>query len=143
MTECPLRMRGDFNGQERRADSLPSLVVLSSDACIPPLLRKTLNTMMSLLCKYWRVCHSICMCTEKLPLTCLSGSATLCCMTELKGYFTIKEAANVLGVHRVTVHRWLKSGKAASVMVASRRVIPENEIERLKRVKCGGDHGQL
>lgn len=52
---------------------------------------------------------------------------------ELKGFLVIRDAAKALGVHRSTLHRWLNDGKVQPVLVAGRRLIPESEIERLKK----------
>lgn len=58
---------------------------------------------------------------------------------ELKGLFSPKEAAKILGVSRMTIFRWLKAGRLAPVVVAGQRFIPESETDRLKKEKQGGN----
>jgi len=56
---------------------------------------------------------------------------------ELKGYYTPKQAALLLGIHPKSIFRWLREeSKLNTVLVAGQRLIPESEIERLKN--CSG-----
>ncbi len=47
-------------------------------------------------------------------------------------YYTLSEAAHHLGISRMTLSRWLKSGKIEAYRVGSERMIPKWEIELLK-----------
>jgi len=58
---------------------------------------------------------------------------------ELKGLFLVSQAADLLGVHRTTLHRWLRAGKIQTILIAGQRLIPESEIERLKNEREGTD----
>jgi len=42
----------------------------------------------------------------------------------------------MLGVNRKTIHRWLDSGRITPIIVAGERLIPESEIERLKKERA-------
>ena len=52
---------------------------------------------------------------------------------ELHDYVTQTKAAELLGVHRMTIWQWLKDGKIQAVIVAGLRMIPQSEVARLKR----------
>ncbi len=52
-------------------------------------------------------------------------------MSEL---LTIAEAATRLRVGRRTVERWLATGELRSVRLGRRRLIPQDELERLLRL---------
>jgi predicted site-specific integrase-resolvase len=52
---------------------------------------------------------------------------------ELKGFKVIRDAAKAIGVHRTTLHRWLREGTVQVFVIAGQRFIPESEIERLKK----------
>lgn len=55
---------------------------------------------------------------------------------ELSGFFLPGQAAKILGVSRLTVHRWLKDGKLQFVLVAGQRMITISELERVKKEKA-------
>lgn len=44
---------------------------------------------------------------------------------------TITEATALLKIKRVTLHRWLKSGRLQSYKLGHHRAIPASEVERL------------
>jgi excisionase family DNA binding protein len=49
-------------------------------------------------------------------------------------YYTSKQAAEILGIHKQTVAKWIKSSKLASVKIGGgrwSRKIPRSEIERM------------
>ena len=46
---------------------------------------------------------------------------------------TIKEAAERLKVHRVTLYEWMRSGQLRYVLVGQRRRIPESAIAEFIR----------
>ena len=48
---------------------------------------------------------------------------------------SIKDAATELDISRMTLYRWVESGKIQAVQVGSQRAIPKAEIERLKDAK--------
>ena len=56
-------------------------------------------------------------------------------------YFNQKQAAEALGVKRLTVYRWIKSGKIATVEVGGFQVISAAEVERKKAQR--GSAGSL
>lgn len=51
---------------------------------------------------------------------------------------TIKQTADIFGVHWQTVRNWIKDGKLSAVKIKGTIRIPDEEILRLKR---GGKHG--
>jgi len=52
---------------------------------------------------------------------------------ELYDLLNQTRAAQVLNVHRATVWRWIKEGKVQTMIVGGLRMIPQSEIDRLKR----------
>lgn len=52
---------------------------------------------------------------------------------ELHDFVNQKRAAEILGVSRMTIWQWIKDGKIQAVIVAGLRMIPQSEVERLKR----------
>ncbi len=46
---------------------------------------------------------------------------------------TITEATALLKIRRVTLHRWLKSGRLQSYKLGHHRAIPASEVERLTK----------
>jgi excisionase family DNA binding protein len=50
---------------------------------------------------------------------------------ELKDYLTQTEAGEILSVNRVTIWRWMTSGKIMYVVVGGRQLIPRSEVERI------------
>lgn len=53
-------------------------------------------------------------------------------MAENNRLLSSTEAAKALGVTRMTVGRWVKSGRLTSTKIGRHTFIPEAEIERLK-----------
>ncbi len=51
---------------------------------------------------------------------------------ESKDLLTVKQAAEQLGITRVTLYRWMDKGKITSAKFGAYRVIPKTEVERLK-----------
>ena len=47
---------------------------------------------------------------------------------------SIKEACEIFGISRMTLHRWIVKGKIQAVQVGEYRAIPKTEIERLRDV---------
>ncbi len=52
---------------------------------------------------------------------------------ELHDFVNQKRAAKILGVTRMTIWQWIKDGKIQAVIVGGLRMIPQSEVERLKR----------
>lgn len=52
---------------------------------------------------------------------------------ELHDYVTQTRAAELLGVTRMTLYNWLRDGKLQAVRVAGFRMIPQSEVDRLKK----------
>ena len=52
---------------------------------------------------------------------------------ELHDYVNQTRAAEILGISRMTLWQWLKDGKVQAVIVGGLRMIPQSEVERLKR----------
>jgi excisionase family DNA binding protein len=46
---------------------------------------------------------------------------------------SVTSAAKMLGVHRITIYRWINSGKIISVQFGGTTYILKSEIERLKK----------
>ena len=46
--------------------------------------------------------------------------------------YAIMKAARALGIHRVTLYRWLRSGKIIGIALGDKTYIPKSEIERIK-----------
>ncbi len=59
---------------------------------------------------------------------------------ELQDFVNQSSAARTLGISRMTIWQWLKDGKIRGVIVGGLRMIPQSEVERLKREK-GGETG--
>jgi len=51
----------------------------------------------------------------------------------LKDYLTQTKAGEILGIHRVTIWRWMTAGKLTYVLVGGRQLIPRSEVEALAR----------
>ena len=45
---------------------------------------------------------------------------------------SMREAARLLGITAMTLHRWCHKGKIQAVKVGSYRAIPKSEIKRLR-----------
>jgi len=58
---------------------------------------------------------------------------------ELRDYVNQTKAAELLGVHRMTIWQWLKEGKIQAVIVAGLRMIPQSEVERIKNEQAAED----
>ena len=52
---------------------------------------------------------------------------------ELQDFVNQTSAAKILGVTRMTIWNWIKEGKLQVVIVAGLRMIPQSEVDRLKR----------
>jgi excisionase family DNA binding protein len=52
---------------------------------------------------------------------------------ELQDFVNQTRAAEILGVTRMTIWNWIKEGKLQVVIVAGLRMIPQSEVERVKR----------
>ena len=50
-----------------------------------------------------------------------------------KDVVSVFEAAELLGLSRVTVYRWIRIGKLTAIRFGYYRAIPRSEIERLKK----------
>lgn len=50
-----------------------------------------------------------------------------------KKFYRPNEVAVMLGVHRNTIIRWVKSGKLKSSVIGESILIPASEIERLEK----------
>lgn len=63
--------------------------------------------------------------------------------TKLK---TVKEVAEIFGVHQKTVKRWIKNGWLKAIQIGRPYYIADGEIERAKtyglRCNDGGSYGQ-
>jgi len=47
-------------------------------------------------------------------------------------YLTLKESAKLLGVTRVTIHRWVESGKLKTVKISPRKIfLKENDLKEI------------
>jgi len=48
-------------------------------------------------------------------------------------FYTLKQAANILGVHRLTISRWAKEGKITLIYlpVGNRPRISKSELDRI------------
>lgn len=44
-----------------------------------------------------------------------------------------KEASKLLGIGYATLYRWIKAGKVIPIKIAGRTLIPNSEVERLKK----------
>jgi excisionase family DNA binding protein len=58
-------------------------------------------------------------------------------MPALPGYFTTREASEVLGITQAAVKDAVRRGVLAAIMVAQRRLIPAAEVERYRRESLG------
>ena len=52
---------------------------------------------------------------------------------ELHDYVNQSRAAEALGISRMTIWQWIKDGKIQAVIIGGARMIPQSEVERLKR----------
>lgn len=52
---------------------------------------------------------------------------------ESKDLLPMGEAAKLLGISAMTLHRWVLSGQIQAVKVGAYRAIPRSEVERLKK----------
>ena len=51
---------------------------------------------------------------------------------ENKDFFSTSEAAKMIGITRMTLHRWIAVGKITAVKIGRYRAIHTGEIERVK-----------
>ena len=68
-------------------------------------------------------------------LTAHATYVTFLCMNATKKIFSVKEVADLLSVDRVTVYRWVKSGRVKAEMIAGSYIIA---IEDLPHHIIGG-----
>jgi len=54
---------------------------------------------------------------------------------ELRDYINQTDAAEILGISRMTIWQWMKDGKIQVALVGGQRMIPRSEVERLKQEK--------
>ena len=54
---------------------------------------------------------------------------------EQEKFYTIKQVAEMLGVHRTTIYDWMNSGRLAFVQVGERRRIPKSALDTF--IKAG------
>jgi excisionase family DNA binding protein len=52
---------------------------------------------------------------------------------------SVAEAAELLGVSRVTAHRWIEKGKLTSVKIGSSRFVLKKEIQEICTARDGND----
>lgn len=52
---------------------------------------------------------------------------------EKQKYYSITEFAKIVGVHRTTVHMWVREKKIEYVTIGSRKFIPISQIERANK----------
>lgn len=48
-----------------------------------------------------------------------------------KLFYSTSEVADLFGVNRVTIYRWVKEGKIGAYQIGKRNKIPEAEVARL------------
>lgn len=56
-------------------------------------------------------------------------------MNTVDGLFTIPKAAEELGKSKMTLYRWLRSGKLVTIKLGGIHFVPLGEIKRLKNEK--------
>lgn len=56
---------------------------------------------------------------------------------------TVSQAAKILDCARLTIYRWVKSGKIASVDLAGLLFIPKTEVTRLQMARAPQTEGAL
>jgi len=49
----------------------------------------------------------------------------------MERYISVSEASKILGVHRITILKWIRQGKIRAYMLSNRWRIPYSEIEKL------------
>ena len=72
---------------------------------------------------------------KKVPLNLLTRLIVAATIGRMDNLYTPQQAARVLGVHRTTVFRWIAAGKLATLRVADRRVITQEEIDKARAEK--------
>lgn len=60
---------------------------------------------------------------------------------DIPGLYDPKQAAKTLNVGYATIFRWIKAGKLIPLRIGNRTLIPQSEIERVKRDGGGRDDG--
>jgi excisionase family DNA binding protein len=53
-------------------------------------------------------------------------------MTVLTGIFNISQAAELIGVARCTIHRWINEHRIETIEIAGSHFISQAEIDRIK-----------
>ncbi|KAF0123317.1 MAG: hypothetical protein FD151_332 [bacterium] len=48
-------------------------------------------------------------------------------------FYSTSEVADLFGVNRVTIYRWVKKGKVKAYKIGKHIKIPVSEVERLRR----------
>ena len=54
----------------------------------------------------------------------------------LDNYYTISEAADMIGVHRTTLHRWIRDGKLKPERIWGRSLLALDQLRPLAIKKC-------
>lgn len=54
-------------------------------------------------------------------------------------FLSVPEAAELLGVSRVTIHRWIERGKLTSIRIGKSRFVLKREIETICTAQDGKD----
>lgn len=58
-------------------------------------------------------------------------------MATIPGYYTIEEAASVIGVSPSQVSRYISSGKLSAVDLGRQKLIEQQEVHTFQRVPVG------
>jgi len=53
-------------------------------------------------------------------------------------YYTVKEVATMLKMHKQTIHNWIISGKLDSVKIGNTRRISQEQLNKFLEVKSNG-----
>lgn len=56
----------------------------------------------------------------------------------MKKYLSTSEAAELLGVDRVTVYRWIKNGTLKAIKIGKSFAVLEEELDKLPRMRKKG-----
>ena len=56
-----------------------------------------------------------------------------------KKFYSVREAAQILGVAEITAVRWATKGNLRSVKVGGRRLVPVEAIAELTSIAMGGE----
>lgn len=58
-------------------------------------------------------------------------------MDASRRFVSVMDAAQRLGISRITAYRWAESGRLPSVKLGARRLVPEAALDRLLSVALG------